>query len=154
MGDAEAHARALTDRREQLEQQLEGAGLPRRERVRLQEELVRVRQEIDGARSSVSALQARVGMSQLSISYESGGRAPGGNAGASLSASVQDFGAIVGAGLGVLVRIVAFLIPWLIGSAPLAWLALHARRKGWFARRPKPGTAGASEAAGGVGSAG
>lgn len=102
----------------------------------VERELARVQGEIDSTQSQLAVMQARVAMSDVTISYGSMGVVATGGAWSPLARSVNDFLAIIAESLAALVRLVAWLFPWLLAGGGLLWVFRKRLPKlRWPARR-------------------
>jgi hypothetical protein len=128
--DAEAQLRAQKTLRDRLQQILRERPGKLGELLETERELARVQGEIDARESVLAVMRARVSMSTLDLSYQSKATAVTGGTFEPVSDAVTSFARVVAQGLGAIITLVAFLLPWLIVIVPLVWLV---RR--WLGRR-------------------
>lgn len=91
-------------------------------------ELARVQGEIDSAESQLAVMRERVAMSILNLGYQSKPSAVTGGAFAPVTDALTEFFSIVMQGIGVIIRLIALLIPVALVVVPLGWLLLRWRR--------------------------
>ena len=120
--DTEATLRAKTTLRDRLQNLLATRPGKLSDLLDVERELARVQAEIDSMTSELAVMRARVATSALTVQYESEGvLAPAGVA-APLKQAVDDFLGIVFFTLAGMVRLVAWLLPWVLIGGILAWL--------------------------------
>jgi hypothetical protein len=88
----------------------------------VERELARVLGEIDSVTARLTMMRRRVEMSTLDPAYTSAAVPLSRNAFAPLGRAVNEFFGVFAEAAGMIVSLVAFLIPWLIVGAPLLWL--------------------------------
>jgi len=90
--------------------------------LQVEQEITRVQGEMDQASSALAAMQTRIAMDTVTISYESTAMAlPEGDA-APLAAAAHGFLGNVFAVLAGLLTVVSFVLPFALVAAPIAWL--------------------------------
>jgi hypothetical protein len=134
--DSEARLRALKTLRERLTALL--ADRPGRlaDLLELERELARVQGEIDAYESMVAVMRERVSRSALTVSYTSAPVAFSEDAWEPLKQAFNDFAVNAATAFGMLITLVAVLLPWVVVVGGLIWLGV------WFVRRRNPPTAG------------
>ena len=90
--------------------------------VEIERELARVQGDIDSARSQLAEMRGRVSMSAVSIDYSSFGVAAPQGIWAPLGRSVTDFLGIVVFTIAAMVRLIAWLLPWVLVGGGLWWI--------------------------------
>ena len=138
--DTEATLRAKTTLRDRLQNLLQSHPGKLSDLLDVERELARVQGEIDSMASELAVMRARVATSALTIRYMSEGvLAPAGVA-APLKQSVVDFIGIVFFTLAAMVRLVAWLLPWVLVGGILLWVfRRRLPRLRWpFRRKSKP----------------
>ena len=130
--DTGAELRAKTLLRDRLENLLASRPGKLEELLQLEKSLAEVEGEIDAAQSELSAMQARVQMSDLSLTFRAKGAALGPRATAPLGAA---FGGSLAHAIGataLLVTLISYLLP-LVVAGGVAWAVLR-----WVRRRRAP----------------
>jgi hypothetical protein len=131
--DTEARLRAQRILRERLEALLSTQTDDVGDLLAVERELARVQGDIDSQASQLEVMRRRVAMSTLDLSYSSAPAPLSQNAFAPLGRALNEFFAVFAEAAGLIVRIVAFLIPWAIIGVPALW----GLRRLWRARRAK-----------------
>jgi hypothetical protein len=107
--------------------------------LQVEQEITRVQTDMDRASSELAAMQNRVAMQTVEISYESTAMAaPEGDAAPLASAAHSFLGNVYGV-LAALVTVASFLLPFGLVAAPIAWLVMRRRK-------PQPALAAALHA--------
>jgi hypothetical protein len=135
--DTEARLRAQRTLAERLETLLTTQTDDVGDLLSVERELARVLGEIDSATAQLEMMRRRVEMSTMDLSYTSAAAPLSRNAFAPLVFALDDFFAVFAEAAGMIVSLVAFLIPWLVVAAPLAWLL----RRWWRGRRARKAAA-------------
>jgi len=120
--DTSAQLKAKLVLRDRLQALL--AGRPGRlaDLLAVERELARVQGEVDSTQSQLAVMQARVAMSEVTLSYGSMGVLATAGPWSPLAQSVNDFLAIVAESLAGLVRLIAWLAPWAVIGGGLLWV--------------------------------
>jgi hypothetical protein len=120
--DTEARLRAMTTLRDRLQNLLATRPGKLSDLVEIERELARVQGDIDSTQSQLAVMRGRVAMSEVTVEYESiGTLAPQGVLSPLLQA-VTDFLGIVVYTLAAMIRLIAWLGPWVLAGAGLWWL--------------------------------
>jgi hypothetical protein len=119
--DTEARLRAQRILRERLEGLLATQTDDVGDLLAVERELARVQGDIDAQASLLEVMRRRVDMSTLDLSYSSAPAPLSRNAFEPLGRAVNEFFEVFAGAAGLIVRLVAFLIPWLIVGAPAIW---------------------------------
>jgi hypothetical protein len=131
--DTEAQLRAKTTLRNRLQDLLANRRGKLGELLEVERELARVQGEIDSMTSQLAVMRARVGMSDLSINYQSEGVPVSDSTADPTLQAFNDFLGIVSTSFGGVIRLLAVLLPWLILVIPLFWWL----RRRWRARKAR-----------------
>jgi len=120
--DTEARLRAMTTLRDRLQALLASRPGKLSDLVEIERELARVQGDIDSAQSQLTVMRGRVQMSAVTIQYESAGLAAPRGMWSPLIGAVTDFLGIIVFTLAAMVRLVAWLAPWVALGAGLWWV--------------------------------
>lgn len=120
--DTEARLRAMTTLRDRLQALLASRPGKLSDLVEIERELARVQGDIDSAQSQLTVMRGRVLMSAVTIQYESAGMAAPRGMWSPLIGAVTDFLGIIVFTLAAMVRLVAWLAPWVALGAGLWWV--------------------------------
>lgn len=138
--DTEAQLRAKTTLRDRLQALLASRPGKLSDLLDVERELARVQGEIDSTQSQLAIMRGRVATSELTIDYASLGAAEPNGGWSPLAKSLRDFADIVAESLGGLVRLVAWVGPWLLVGGGLIWIFRKRLPKlRWpFGKKPPP----------------
>jgi hypothetical protein len=134
--DGEAQLRAQTTLRDRLQKLLAERPGKLAELLEVERELARVQAEVDAAQSNLAVMKTRVATSSLTLTYQS--QQPTARAAGSWGALVEalrDIQSTLASSLGVLVRVAAFALPWLLVIGLPLWLLR--KRLPRLGRKPK-----------------
>lgn len=120
--DSEARLRAMTTLRDRLQALLADRPGKLSDLVEIERELARVQGDIDSATSQLAVMRGRVAMSEVTLSYRSRNVLAPRGVWSPLVQAFTDFIAIVAYTLAAMVRLVAWLAPWLLIGAGVLWL--------------------------------
>ena len=120
--DTSAQLQAKTVLRDRLKGLLADRPARLADLLAVERELARVQGEIDSTRSQLAVMQARVSMSSVTITYESMGMVATTGPWTPLARAVNDFLAIIAESLAALVRLMAWLAPWILIGGGLVWV--------------------------------
>lgn len=126
--DTEARLRAQRTLRDRLEQILRTRPGKLQELLETERELARVQGEIDAAQSQLAVMRERVNMSVLNMGYQSKPSVVTSGTFEPASDAINDFGRMLATALGLIIRVVAFALPFVIIGAPIVWWVLRRRR--------------------------
>jgi hypothetical protein len=128
--DTEARLRAARTLRDRLQALL--ASRPGRlsDLLDVERELARVQGDIDSTESNLAVMRTRVSMSTLTMDYTSAGAPVTDRTLEPIRQALVRFIGIVAEGIGAMIQIVAYLLPWVL----LLWLAVLLLRL-WARRR-------------------
>ena len=126
--DTEARLRAQTTLRDRLQGLLANRSGSLEDLLKVETELARVQGEIDAQQSTLAEMRTRVATSRLSIEYRSAGQLAPNSAFRPVVDAVQDAFSAMMATVGVLITIVAVLIPIGLLAGPIVWFILRRRR--------------------------
>ena len=132
--DTGAELRGKTLLRDRLEKLLASRPGKLEELLELEKNLAEVQGEIDTTQSELSAMQARVQMSDLSLSFHAKGAVLGPQATAPLGVAFGSFLAHAIGAMALLVTLLSYLLP-LVVAAGASWAAVK-----WVRRRRGPST--------------
>jgi hypothetical protein len=124
--DTEAAQRARADERQRLTELMRRRTRSLDQALQVEQQLTRVQGDMDQAASELAAMQNRIVMQTVSVSYESAAAAAPNGVTAPLQAAARSFWGNVYGVLAVLLTLASFLLPLALVGAPLAW---------WLARR-------------------
>lgn len=127
--DTEARLRALTTLRDRLQQLLASRSGPLEQVLATERELARVQGELDASRSTLEVMRTRVATSRLIINYSAEGRLAPDSAFRPVTDALDGALSVFMGVVGALILILAGALPLAIVIVPLAWLALHWRRR-------------------------
>jgi len=134
--DGEAQLRAQTTLRDRLQKLLAERPGDLSELLDVERELARVQGEIDSAQSTLAVMKTRVATSSLTLTYQS--EQPTARAAGSwgvLVEALRDIQSTLASSLGLLVKIAAFALPWLLIVGLPLWLLR--KRLPRLGRKPK-----------------
>lgn len=134
--DGEAQLRAQTTLRDRLQKLLAERPGDLAELLEVERELARVQGEIDSAQSTLAVMKTRVATSSLTLTYQS--EQPTARAAGSwgvLVEALRDIQSTLASSLGLLVKIAAFALPWLLIIGLPLWLLR--KRLPRLGRKPK-----------------
>lgn len=120
--DTEARLRAMTTLRDRLLALLASRPGELSDLVEIERELARVQGEIDSTQSQLAVMRGRVEMSVLTIQYVSTGTVAPDGVWSPLVGAFTDFIGIVAFTLAAMIRLIAWLAPWLLVGAGVVWL--------------------------------
>jgi hypothetical protein len=135
--DGEAQLRAQTTLRDRLQKLLAERPGKLAELLEVERELARVQGEVDSAQSNLAVMKTRVATSSLTLTYQSQqstARAAG--SWGALVEALRDIQSTLASSLGVLVRVAAFALPWLLVIGLPLWLLR--KRLPRLGRKPRP----------------
>jgi hypothetical protein len=138
--DTEARLRAQRTLAERLEGLLATQTDDVGDLLSVERELARVLGEIDSATAQLEVMRRREEMSVLDLSYASAPVPLSRNAFAPLGRAFNEFFMVFAGAAGMIVSLVAFVLPWVIVAVPAVW----ALRRWWRARRARRAAAAAS----------
>ena len=121
--DTDARLRAQKTLRERLQQILRTRPGKLSELLETERELARVQGEIDSAESTLAVMRQRVATSVLNLSYRSAANPVTGGAFRPVVDAVNDFIGTMMSGFGLIIRLIAWLIPVAAVATPLVWLS-------------------------------
>ncbi|HRD45453.1 MAG TPA: DUF4349 domain-containing protein, partial [Caulobacter sp.] len=120
--DTEARLRAMTTLRDRLQALLADRPGKLSDLVEIERELARVQGDIDSTTSQLAVMRGRVAMSEVTLNYESRGVLAPRGVWSPLVNAFTDFIGIVAFTLAAMVRLVAWLLPWILIGGGLLWL--------------------------------
>lgn len=120
--DTDAALRAKTTLRDRLQALLASHPGKLSDLLDVERELARVQGEIDSTQSELAAMRGRVATSDVTISYKSETVFARRGVWAPITEAVGDFLGIVATTLALMVRAVAWLLPWVLIIAFMGWL--------------------------------
>lgn len=132
--DTEATLRAKAALRDRLQAMLGSRPGKLSDLLDVERELARVQGEIDAAQSELEMMRARVAMSEVTLSYESEGVLAPQGVFAPLARATSEFVGIIALGLAAMVRLVAWIMPWLVVIGTPAWIFRKRLFKGRLSR--------------------
>lgn len=138
--DTSAQLQAKTVLRDRLKSLLADRPARLADLLAVERELARVQGEIDSTRSQLAVMQARVSTSAVTITYESMGMVATTGPWRPLARAVNDFMAIIAESLAALVRLTAWLAPWILIGGGLIWTFRKRLPKLRWPRRRAPGS--------------
>lgn len=120
--DTEARLRAATTLRDRLQALL--ATRPGRlsDLLDVERELARVQGDIDSTQSNLAVMRTRVAMSTLTIDYASAGAPVTDTTLEPIKEALVRFLAIIAEGIGSIIKLIAFALPWVLALWLVAWL--------------------------------
>lgn len=127
--DIRARLTAQTALRDRLQDLLENEGASVEDLVHVERELARVQGDIESATSRLRYLERRVSMSQLAIQYASTAVPIRRTTINPVIAAFNDFFDILARGLGMVIRTIAAILPWLIVIIPVVWFLRRTWRR-------------------------
>ena len=125
--DTEAAQRARAAEQARLTELMRRRTSNLQDTLAVEQEITRVQGDMDQASSELVAMQNRIVMQTVTVSYASPAVASPKGESAPLQAAERGFMGNVYAGLAALVTVASFLLPFALVGAPIAWLI--ARRK-------------------------
>jgi len=138
--DTEARVRAMTTLRDRLMALLAERPGKLADVVAIEQELARVQGEIDSTASQLAVMRGRVQMSTVTLSYGSKGSIAPDGVWSPLVSAFEDFIGIIAVTLGGMVRVLAWLLPWLALGGGILWLFRKRLRANWGRPKPPPAT--------------
>lgn len=135
--DTEAMLRAKITLRDRLQALLASRPGKLADLVELERELSKVQGELDAAQSELAMMRQRVATSDVTISYESGGVLAPQDVWSPIGKAFSDFLGILAATIALLIKVIAWTLPWLLLGGLLIW-ALRKRLKWPWRRNQKP----------------
>jgi hypothetical protein len=120
--DTEARLRAMTTLRDRLQALLATRPGKLSDLVEIERELARVQGDIDSMQSQLTVMRGRVAMSEVTIRYTSAGVLAPQGVWSPLGKAFTDFLGIVVFTVAAMVRLIAWLLPWVLLGAGLWWL--------------------------------
>lgn len=120
--DTEARLRAMTTLRDRLQALLADRPGKLSDLVEIERELARVQGDIDSTTSQLAVMRGRVAMSEVTLNYQSRGVLAPRGVWSPLVGAFTDFIGIVAFTLAAMVRLVAWLLPWVLVGGGLLWL--------------------------------
>ena len=137
--DTTAQLKAKTTLRDRLQALLANRPGKVGDLLQVERELARVQGEIDSTQSQLAVMQGRVATSEVTLHYESKAVLAPASAWSPLGESFHDFLAIVAESLAGMVRLLAWLAPWLLIGGGLLWvLRKRLPKPRWPWRRKAP----------------
>jgi hypothetical protein len=142
--DTEARLRAATTLRDRLQALLASRPGKLSDLLDVERELARVQGDIDSTQSNLAVMRTRVNMSTLTIDYASAGAPVTDTTLQPIKEALVRFIAIIAEGLGNIIKLIAFVLPWALALWLIVWLlGLWGRRRA----RAKAAEKGASQSA-------
>jgi hypothetical protein len=126
--DTEARLRAQTTLRDRLQGLLASRSGSLEDLLKVETELARVQGEIDAQQSMLAEMRTRVATSRLSIEYRSAGQLAPDSAFRPVVQAVQGAFAAMMATVGVLITLLAVLVPIGLIVTPVGWFIMRRRR--------------------------
>jgi len=120
--DTEARLRAMTTLRDRLQALLADRPGKLSDLVEIERELARVQGDIDSTTSQLAVMRGRVAMSEVTLNYRSRDMLAPRGVWSPLVGAFTDFIGIVALTLATMVRLVAWLLPWVLVGGGLIWL--------------------------------
>ncbi|MDP2259097.1 MAG: DUF4349 domain-containing protein [Caulobacter sp.] len=120
--DTEARLRAMTTLRDRLQALLADRPGKLSDLVEIERELARVQGDIDSTTSQLAVMRGRVAMSEVTLNYRSRDMLAPSGVWSPLVGAFTDFIGIVAFTLAAMVRLVAWLLPWVLVGGGLIWL--------------------------------
>lgn len=136
--DTEARLRAMTTLRDRLQALLASRPGKLSDLVEIERELARVQGDIDSSQSQLAVMRGRVTMSSLTIRYSSTGTIAPRGVWSPLVGAFTDFIGIVAFTLAAMVRLIAWLLPWVLIGGGLLWVFRKRLPRPFWRRREKP----------------
>ncbi len=129
MVDTEARIKAKQALADRLLNLLQNRSGKVGELVEAERAFAEAQEELEAARSWMAEMQARVAMSDITITYNS--TSPSGSGlWSPIRDAISEAGQILGESVGAMLRIFVGVLPWLLTLAGLIWLG---RKRGWMA---------------------
>ncbi|MBA3677010.1 MAG: DUF4349 domain-containing protein [Sphingosinicella sp.] len=94
-------------------------------------------EELEQARAWLVEMRGRVAMSTFEIGYESGAPLAGGFS-EPIQGAFATVGELFGKSLGLIILVVAALLPWVLIALGIILAMRAARRRGWWGRKAEP----------------
>lgn len=135
--DTEAMLRARTTLRDRLQNLLATRPGKLADLIELERELARVQGELDAAQSELAVMRQRVATSEVTITYESQGVLAPEGVGAPLAEAFGDFMGIIVYTLAAMVRLVAWLAPWVLVGGVVTWFFRKRLRRVFARKQPE-----------------
>ena len=126
--DTEARLRAQTTLRDRLQGLLATRSGSLEDLLKVETELARVQGEIDAQQSMLTEMRMRVATSRLSIEYRSAGQLAPDSAFAPVAHAVQGALSAMMTTLGVMITLLAVLVPVGLIAGPIVWFMLRRRQ--------------------------
>lgn len=120
--DTDARLRAMTTLRDRLQALLADRPGKLSDLVEIERELARVQGDIDSTSSQLAVMRGRVAMSEVTLNYQSRGVLAPRGVWSPLVGAFTDFIGIIAFTLAAMVRLVAWLLPWVLVGGGLIWL--------------------------------
>ncbi|MGZ8364169.1 MAG: DUF4349 domain-containing protein [Caulobacteraceae bacterium] len=127
--DTGAQLRAKSALRDRLQAMLESRPGKLADVLAVEQELARVQGEIDAAQSELEVMRGRVQTSEMSVAYQSAGRAISGKAMEPLAKALTGAFSLLVMGFAAMVTIAAFGLPWLLVGGGVYWLWRRRKRR-------------------------
>ncbi len=134
--DTEAAQRARAAEQARLAELMKRRTSNLQDTLAVEQEITRVQGEMDQAASELAAMQNRIVMQTVTVSYASPAVASPKGASAPLQAAERGFMGNVYGGLAALLTLASVLLPFALVGAPIAWLIARARKKAPAAQKP------------------
>lgn len=126
--DTEARLRAQTTLRDRLQGLLASRSGSLEDLLKVETELARVQGEIDAQQSTLTEMRTRVATSRLAIEYRSAGQLAPDSAFAPVAHAVQGALSAMMTTLGVMITLLAVLVPVGLIAGPIVWFMLRRRQ--------------------------
>jgi len=126
--DTEAAQRARAAERQRLTELMRRRAQNLDQTLQVEQQLTRVQGDMDQAASELAAMQTRIAMQTVTVSYESAAAASPNGASAPLQAAARGFLGNVYGVLAVLLTLASVLLPLGLVGAPIAWWLTRRRR--------------------------
>lgn len=138
--DSDAQLKAKLTLRDRLQALLASRPGKLSDLLEVERELANVQGEIDSMQSQLAVMRGRVATSEMTVAYQSTGTAEPDGGWSPLAKALRDFADIVALSLGGLVRVTAWVAPWVVILGGFLWLVRKRLPKfRWpFGRRQKP----------------
>ena len=127
--DTQARMRAMETLRDRLQQLLATRSGPLEQLLQVERELARVQGELDATRSALAVMRTRVQTSRLDVTYSAAGRLAPDSAARPVVDALNSASYAFMTSLGMLILVIASVLPVLLVGAPLIWLLWRWRRR-------------------------
>ena len=127
--DTEARMRAMETLRDRLQQLLATRSGTLEQLLQVERELARVQGELDATRSALAVMRTRVQTSRLDVTYSAAGRLAPDSAARPVVDALNSASYAFMTSLGMLILVIASVLPVLLVGAPLIWLLWRWRRR-------------------------